>query len=98
MSGETEKDGERGKKKWKTSVTGGAGAGGWWGEVGESARSQAQEGGGPTHQTMPVLKGQNGRELEEMTQRMRHHVDGEGAGEGWGWRGPLCLPAWIQRS
>lgn len=35
---------------------------------GGSACSQAQEGRGPTHQTMPVLKGQNGRELVGMRQ------------------------------
>lgn len=65
--------------------------------VGESACSQAQEGGGPTHQTMPVLKGQNGRELEGMTQRMRHHVDGEGAGEGWGKSSSLD-PVFLKRT
>lgn len=68
-------------------MAGGAGGGGgwWWGEGtgagwGESACSQAQEGGGPTHQTMPVLRGQNGREMVEMKQSMRPHVDGEGLG------------------
>lgn len=45
-----------------------------------SACGQAREGGEPTHQTMPVLRGQNGRDLVEMKQRMRHRVDGGGQG------------------
>lgn len=50
------------------------------------ACSQAQEGGGPTHQTRPVLRGQNGRVLGEMKQSMRHH----GGGQEWFGAGGVC--------
>lgn len=63
MSGETEREMERGevnKRGRRTCVTAGCGDVGWGGsdEGPPKGYSQAQEGRGPMHQTMPVLREQ----------------------------------------
>lgn len=59
--------------------------------------SQAQEGRGPMHHTMPVLRGQKkkGRQLARVKQMLRHHDDMGGEGRSGltplPGRGPLVL-------